>query len=137
VIGTGKRPAPHAASTSPPAAEPPIPAATTTGGRSARGAGSGRSPAAVRHWRGKSASACRASWGSPRLIAAGSSRRLASLFTFHVTMDDGGREPPSLQEAAQLLDEADGAVASARAADSDGHVRFALALVRGERERRQ
>src|SRR5688572_18067335 len=135
--GTGSRSPAHAATMSAPAAEPPMPARTTTGGASTAGAGAGRRPAAVRHWCGNAASTWRTSWGSARLRIARSSSRPAPLLTVHVPVNDRGREPLALEEAAQLLDEAHGAMAAPRTAHGDREMRLAFPLIRGQEKHEQ
>src|SRR2546430_7840774 len=118
-----------------------MPATTTTRGVPMPSGGAAASVRAARHWAGNSASARRASCGSPCASARGSSRFLAfgspltrSSLAIDVPVDEGRREPQPLDERAQLLDEGDRAVPAPRAAHRDGQVRLALALVRGEHE---
>src|SRR5947207_13487170 len=122
---------------SPAAAEPPIPAITTTRGRFVWGSMWGSMRTAARHCAGKPASTSHARCGSIAVNAARSSSRRAGSLTIDVSMDDRGRVPEGFEELAKLFDEGHGAVAPAGASDGHGQVRLALTLVERQQEAQQ
>jgi len=73
ITGTPRCSAAHAASRSPPTAEPPMPAITTSVGRARRTGGSGTSASASRHWVEKAARTSRTRCGSRSSYSRGSS----------------------------------------------------------------